>query len=180
MRQLFLDNPPPQKKHTRSVTTLVGFSNVFVLLVFCPSTNQQDNKHGKSLFPHRVELGQCHTPSSRKRAYHSTPHPAANVHQLITARMGNTSCDWLWVCLCVKRSCYDGKSERESMRERYPTAVRDQVMVDWFKAWFNCCAVIPMSEITMTLTGQHTSLMSSQRLVLMEINPSTQRETPRA
>ncbi len=150
---------------------LVGFSNVLVLLVFCPSTNQQDNTHGKWLFPHRVELGQCHTPSSRKRAYHSTPHPAANVHQLITARTGNTSCDWLWVCLCVKRACSDGKRERESMRARYPTAVRDQVMVDWFKAWFNCCAVIPM-----TLTGQHTSLMSSQRLVLMEINPSTHPE----
>lgn len=83
MRQLLLDQK--KKKNMRSVMTLVGFSNVFVLLVFCPSTNQQDNKHGKSLFPYRVELGQCHTPSSRKRAYHSMPHPTANVHQLITA-----------------------------------------------------------------------------------------------
>lgn len=84
MRPLLMDK---KTKNMRSVMTLVGFSNVFVLLVFCPSTNQQDNKHGKSLFPYRVELGQCHTPSSRKRAYHSTPHPTANVHQLITARI---------------------------------------------------------------------------------------------
>lgn len=32
----------------------------------------------------------------------------------------------------------------------------------------------------MTLTGQHTILMSSERLVLMEINPSTQKKTSRA
>lgn len=67
-------------------------------------------------------------------------------------------------------------NEKESGREIYPTAVWDHVMVDWFKARFNCCAKMPMSEITMTLTGLHTSLISSQRLVLMEIKPSRKRE----